>query len=261
MIERLQLEDTTWGKLIFVGLLQRFWSIVALIAIGLGLLMWFGVTPGIPRAAKLVGLGFLLVGAPCGVAAGLRINMELPEPVFHYLLDFDVPARLDQEAALYELPESDYKDVDVLGEDPLEDWTNRLHAGKGVDIEELTVEEGTWPAAMSKRELMEKKSKISEARNQLEEDAKRGFAIRANAFSIVRAEVRDHMIAVVESFEELSLPDPEASIEDRINEHLENWADLEDDADDVEDELDEDAEAPNGILELPTADTEAESDD
>lgn len=264
-------DEMSWGKLIFVGVMSRFWTIATLFSIVVLLGLWFDFLPPLPREAQLLALI-----APFGIVAGWAAGTKA-EPgdstQYHYLIDVEVPGNVGDKGALYELAEADFRELEVL-EDSLEDWSPFLHVGKGVHIEELVVEEGTWAAAMDDRELMTAAAKLSELRGQLEKDAKKGFVLETNAFIIIRGATQAAVRRIVETFEKGTLPDDGDGLNERIDEALDRFdlgnaedavkgdplEELDFDLEDVlDDDLDDD-QLP-GDLALPSADGGEADDD
>jgi len=213
-------EETSWPKLAFLGLLSRFWTVTVVFAVVVLLGLWANLLPPLPRWAEVGAVASIAV-IPIGWAAGVKVDAAT-DPQYHYILDVEVPGSVGDRGALYELAEEDFRQFEVR-EDSLEDWSPHLHAAKGVHIDELYAEEGTWPASMSDRELMTAKAKLAELRGQLEEDAKKGFVLEANAFIMIRGAVQDGIRRIVETFEKGTLPDDGESLNDRIDETLDRF--------------------------------------
>lgn len=216
----LKAEDTSWGKLLFLGLLSRFWTVTVVLAVVVLLGLWANFLPPLPRWLEVGAVASIAV-VPIGWAAGVKVDAAT-EPQYHYIIDVEVPGSVGDRGALYELAEEDFREFEVR-EDSLEDWSPFLHAAKGVHIDELYAEEGTWAAAMSDRELMTAKAKLSELRGQLEEDAKKGFVLETNAFIIIRGATQAAVRRIVETFERGSLPDDGEGLNDRIDEALDRF--------------------------------------
>lgn len=219
MIERVKPEDTSWGKLLFVGLLMRFWTVATVAGVIVLLGLWFGAFPAVPRWLKVGALASIAV-VPIGWAAGVKAGNA--DHQYHYLLDVELPGNAGEGGALYELSEADFRELEVL-EDELEDWAPFLHVGKGVHIDELVVEEGTWMGALSKRELLTARAKMAELRGDLEDDAKKGFVLEANAFIIIRGATQAAIRRIVETFERGTLPDDGDGLSKRIDDALERF--------------------------------------
>ncbi|GAB3681227.1 hypothetical protein GCM10028857_05120 [Salinarchaeum chitinilyticum] len=238
----LNTSDKSWSERLFGWFIARFWVLFVATSFMFLLISWLGLI-GIPRRLQIPYLA-LICGIPFGVLAGYRINGYFPEPQYHYVNDVEAPGAADDDAALYEFPETDFQQLEVK-EDSLEDWATRLHAGKGVDKDALTVEEGTWPASKTDRELMEDYGAIQELRTQLEEDAKIGFAYKTQGWGIVRNAVTGTFLSLVDTLKAAELPDEGQSLDDAVDGALEQF-DLDrdddgdqEDGDDVEDDLDD----------------------
>lgn len=213
-------EETSWSKLLFLGILSRFWTIAVLFSAVVLLGLWLDFLPPLPRWVQVVAVA-AIPGGILGWFAGTKAATG-EEPQYHYLIDVEVPGSVGDKGALYELSEGDFRQLEVL-EDSLEDWSPYLHAGKGVHIDDLVVEEGTWAASMSDRELMTAKAKLSQLRGQLEQDAKKGFVLEANAFIMIRSAVQSGIRRIVDTFEKGTLPDDGDALNDEIDETLEEF--------------------------------------
>lgn len=212
--------DTSWPKLVFLGVLSRFWTIISVVSFVVLMGLWVGFLPPLPRFVE-VGLVASIAATPFGWIAGVYAAGD-EDPQYHYLIDVEVPGNVGDKGALYELAESDFRELDVR-DDSLEDWSPYLHAGKGVHIDQLLVEEGTWAASMTDRELMTARAKLAELRGQLEEDAKKGFVLETNAFIIIRGATQAAVQRIVETFERGTLPDDGDGLNERIDDALDRF--------------------------------------
>jgi len=224
---------------------SRFLSIVfVLVALGalLGLVVYDGE---IPRWQRLAGLTALAI-SPLGYFVGSQITNLLPDPPGVVLVDID--AR-EMDGAVYWFPVETFHDLTVA-EGELNQVAPSLYFGQQVNPEELTAV-GTWRGTMSDRELLRGLQKVHECRGQLEDDAKKGFVLETQAFTIIRTAVRDATHTIVETFQRGTLPDEGDGINHAIDSALEQFdldKRIEDDLEDV-DGLDDDLLDPDGDLE------------
>lgn len=242
MIVELKGEETSWPKLVFLGVLSRFWTLTVVFAIVVLLGLWANLLPPLPRWAE-VGAVASIPGILIGWAAGVKVD-SATEPQYHYLIDVALPGEAGDDGAMYELAEEDFRELEVL-EDDLEHWSSHLHVGKGVRIDDLVVEEGTWMGGLSDRELLTARSQLKVLRGQLEEDAKKGFVLENNAFVIIRGATQSAVRQIVETFEKGTLPDDGNGISKRVEDALEDFdlgSKLKDREDDPFEQFDFDAE-------------------
>ncbi|WP_336135555.1 hypothetical protein [Natronomonas amylolytica] len=195
---------------------------------GIAAVAWGYFDPSftVSREAKIVLLSFIGAGVPLGLLSGNYITSILYDPTFIWLIDLDA-RRLD--GGLYAIPYADFKELTVTDEEgepndvhDITQLTPQLYVGKKVDLQEMTVV-GTWRGTLDDRELARSLQKVRECRNQLEEDAKRGFAIETSAFTIVRNAAREATLDVIESFQEGTLPDAGDSLNGAVDDALEDY--------------------------------------
>ena len=204
-------------ELFFEFVRSRFLSIVAVLLIGFGIAALIGYDPEVPRWSKL--LAFTAVACvPIGYVLGNWLTSLLYNPRYQYLVDLDAT---ETDGALYQLPYDDFAELDVQNGE-LDRLTDRLHAGKNVDLETATVD-GCWRGTLTDRELLTALSKIEECRGTLEEDAKRGFRIETQAWTIIRNATRKATLSVVETFERGTLPDDGQGIGTEIESALSDF--------------------------------------
>lgn len=204
-------------QLIMEFVRARFLSIVGVAAAAAGVALYLGVDIEIPRQVQV----FLLAAvglSPGAYMVGQYIVSLLWNPNYVYVLDID--AR-EIDGALYRFPYGTFKELEVV-DGVLDQVTNSLYIGKNVDLENLTVE-GTWRGTMSDRELLRSLQKIEECRGTLEEDAKRGFIIESQAWTIIRGATRSAVLSVVSTFERGTLPDEGEGINEEIDAALERF--------------------------------------
>jgi hypothetical protein len=232
----------TTRELVAEFLKERFLSVILVGAILLVLAAYVTVDWSLPRPVEVFTFAFVLL-LPVGyVVASYAVSL-LWSPDYVYLLDID--AR-EIDGALFAFPRDSFQQMEVVDGD-LDQLTPSLAIGKKVDLEAMTVK-GTWRGTMSDRELLRALEKIDECRSQLEDDAKRGFAIETKAWSIIRNATRKAVLSVVDTFEAGTLPDDGDSIDDEIEAAIEKF-DLDkklretNDGDTPEDSLDDDLDA------------------
>jgi hypothetical protein len=196
---------------------HRFWSIVGLGLLVAGCAVVLGLDLEVPRYAKVFLLTMLFL-SPFGYIVGKYVVGLLWNPNYIYLLDID--ARYI-DGALFRFPYEDFRALDVT-DGELDQLTNRLYIAKAVDLEAGTVE-GTWRGTLDDRELLRSLNKIEECRGRLEEDAKRGFSIETQAFTIIRNATRAATLSIVETFERGTLPDEGDAIGEEIEAALEQF--------------------------------------
>lgn len=173
----------------------------------------------IPRTVKIGGVAFIVSMFTVGRWTAGRAADLFDGPGWVWLVDVDL---LDLDGAgIYRWPRPRWSEVDVT-EGQLYWSSPSLAFGKNVDLEANTVE-GVWPGTLDDRELMTALSKVHELRNVLEEDAQRGFAIETQVFSIVRSATRQAVLSVVQTFEKSTLPDRGESINQAIDDAIEQF--------------------------------------
>lgn len=171
-----------------------------------------------PRNLKLIGVTALIVIPVIGRPTGKKVRSLLWDPNYIWLIDLD--ARY-QKGAIYRTTSQRFREWDVT--DGQLDWlTPNLAVGKNVDLVEQTIA-GTWRGTMTDRQLLRALQAVEECRGQLEDDAKRGFAIEAQAFTIIRNATRKAVMSVISTFERGSLPDEGEGITDEINSAIEQF--------------------------------------
>jgi len=195
----------------------RLGTIAGLALIGGALIAFLGVDVSLPRRAKLAIVTAALL-APGGYMVGNYIVGLLWDPEYIYLIDLD--AR-QTDGALFRFPYDQFTDLRVENGDLCE-LTPRLYTGKDASLEEMTVQ-GTWRGTMSDRELLRALNKIEECRGTLEDDAKKGFTLQTQAFTIVRQATRKAVLHIVDTFETGTLPDEGEGITQEVDAALEKF--------------------------------------
>lgn len=210
-------------------------GLILVIAVGASVFDWT-LTRGSKIILMFTGGSLLIVGRPVGQKA----RDLLFDPRELYLIDVD--ARY-AEASIYRMPSQRFTDWTV--DDGSLDWVSPgLAFGKNVDAEAQTVE-GCWRGTLTDRELMRALANIKECRGQLEDDAKRGFAIEAQAWAIIRNATRKTVMSVVNTFEEGTLPDRGDGVGSAIDDAISEY-DLDERMRDFDDDL-----SPDGQQDVP----------
>lgn len=239
--------DPTRTELVLAFLQNRFWELIAFGFFAVGIGFYLGFEPEIPREAKLFGLALVLL-APAGYMTGNHLVNLLWSPNWVYLLDLDAT---EVRAGLYRFPFEDFRNLEVIDGD-LDQVSSNLYIGKNVDLEARTVQ-GTWRGTLSDRDLLRALSKIDECRGMLEADAKRGFAVESQAFTIVRSATYRAVRSVIRTFEKGTLPDEGQGIGEAVDSALKQF-DLDRDLD-LDDRPDPDpadvSDDPNPEADLP----------
>ena len=194
---------------------------LTLLASGLGLGLFIVASVigyELPRNLQIIGLTALIIVPIVGRPTGKKVRSLLWEPNYVWLVDVD--ARYTK-GGIFRTPGQRFREWTIT-EGQL-DWVSPdLAFGKNVDLEEQTIE-GTWRGTMSDRELMRTLQAVEECRGQLEEDAKRGFTIEAQAFTIIRNATRKAVLRIVSTFERGSLPDEGEGLTDEIDSAIEQF--------------------------------------
>jgi len=187
--------------------------------VGIGLFVLASIVGfELPRNVRVIGLSALVIVPIAGRPTGKKVRSLLWEPRYVWLVDVD--ARYTK-GGIFRIPGQRFREWTIT--DGSLDWVSPdLAFGKQVVLEEQTVE-GTWRGTMSDRELMRTLQAVEECRGQLEEDAKRGFAIEAQAFTIIRNATRKAVLRIVSTFERGSLPDEGEGLTDEIDNAIEQF--------------------------------------
>jgi hypothetical protein len=254
-----------WRASVFA--LDHIWTIVAVVSIGAVALLvaasMLGWNVDVPRPAQIIGLTATVSFLTVGRWIKTRTLELLWDPSHIWVVDLD--AQEPRTGGVFRWPSQQFRELEVL-EGQLDWLTPNLAVGKKVDLEAGTLH-GTWRGTLTDRELLLKIENIKECRGRLEEDAKRGFSIEAQAHSIVRVAAKKAVLRIVHTFERSTLPDDGEALAAEIDDALEGFGvddhirtsfdDLEDEMpDDLDDELDA---VRNG--ETNDAEKEASADD
>lgn len=195
-------------------------SLLVLSALGLALFVYVGLTgKDVPRSAQLIGISMFVWLPAVGRPVGKRVVSMLWDPSVVWVVDVD--ARYPGQAGIFAIPSDAWTEFETT--DGSLDWVSpSLVFARNVDLEAKTVE-GTWRGTLSDRELLTALSAVKECRETLEKDAKRGFAVESQAWTIVRSATRSAVREIVATFERGTLPDRGESIDDAIDDALDSW--------------------------------------
>lgn len=244
--EQLREGPATLPEAIYEFVRSRFLSIVAVLLVGGLVAALIGLDLGLPRWAHLGLLTGLLLSPFAWMISDWVLRL-LPDPPGVVLVDIDA-RKMD--GAVFWLPIDDFHDLRVL-EGELNQVAPKLYFGKSVSLDKMTAM-GTWRGTLSDRQLLRGLQKVYECRGQLEDDAKKGFVLETQAFTVIRNTVRETTATVVETFKRGSLPDEGEALDRQIESALDQF-DLderfEDELSDVDD-LDDALLDPDGDRDL-----------
>lgn len=195
----------------------RWWSIVGTIVAIAGVWIYVGYDVSIPRPVQVGGIAAIAL-LPWGYVLGGKVKEWIFDPHLVYVVDVD--ARFI-DAALFEFPYNDFMSLEVT-EGHIDQVSPGLAFAKNVDPEELRAD-GTWRGTLNDRELLTALHMIDVCRGRLEEDAKVGFAFRAIGWSIVRSAVVDTTKVVVDSFQDMSMPDRGEKLNEVVDDALDRY--------------------------------------
>lgn len=202
---------------VFRWLVDNFLLVVSIIGIAMFVVAAI-LDYELPRWLRVIGLTALIVIPVVGRPTGKKVRALLWDPSYVWLVDVD--ARV-LKGGIYRMPSQRFREWEVVSGSL--DWVSpHLAFGKNVDLATQTVE-GTWRGTLSDRELMRTLSAVDECRAQLEEDAKRGFAIESQAFTIIRNATRKAVLRVVSTFERGTLPDEGEGLTEEIDSAIEQF--------------------------------------
>ncbi len=196
---------------------HRLLTIVGLLLLFGGVTLYFDLIPSVPRWLKLALIVGVLV-SPSGYFAASYVLNLLPDPQMVFVVDVD--AR-EPDGAIFQFPVRDFAELEIL-DGELHQAAPTLYFAREVDKDAMTAL-GNWKGTLSDRELLTAVSKIDECRGMLEDDAKRGFQIETQAWSIIRGATRSAVRSVVETFERGSLPDEGKGLGQEIDAALEQF--------------------------------------
>jgi len=211
---------STFDKLLDL-LKARFLSIVFVVLVVLVGAAIINVDLSVPRWAHLFALVFIVL-LPYGYIIGNYVASLLWNEEHIFVVDLD--ARF-LDGALYAFPPAEFRDLETR-EGQMCRLTPHLFTAKNVDLQAGECL-GTWRGTLDDRDLLRALHNVDECRGELQEDAKRGFAIETQAWTIIRSATRAATKRVVRTFEDGTLPDEGNSIDRAIDEALERY-DLDD---------------------------------
>ena len=215
----------------------RLLTIIFLLALAALAFAFFGINIEVPRWLKLAFVTFVIL-APYGYIVGKYVVSLLWNPQSIFVVDLDA-RYLD--GALYEFPAASFRDLQTTDGEMCQ-LTPHLYTAKNVDLDALEAV-GTWRGTASDPALLRSLKRVDEVRGDLEDDARRGFAIETQAWTIIRSATREATLRVVKTFERGTLPDEGASIDRAIESALDEF-DLDERIRRTDDDLDnEDLEA------------------
>lgn len=243
-----RVEKKPWWWRLSVFVLDHAWLLVGAIFALSVLLLVLGSLLGwnieIPRWVQVVAgtaaISFLTVG----LWVKKRTLDLLWDPSWIWVVNLS--ASETGKGGIYRWPSQQFRELSV--EEGQLDWCNpTLAFARDVNLPESRLV-GTWRGTLSDRELLLKIENIKECRGRLEEDAKRGFSIEAQAHSIIRVAAQRAVLRIVDTFERATLPDDGEALSREIDRALdsfdlddhvrESFDDLEDEMPDLDDDLD-----------------------
>ena len=203
---------TTWLDVVR----DRLGTILLFVLLLVGIAIFVGWEPEIPRFWYVFGLAFVFLLPAGWLVASYAISF-LPKPEPDWVVDLDA-RHID--GALHRFPAGELKHLDVT-EGEMCQLAPHLYTATGVDLESREAA-GTWRGTLPDRELLIALEAVFECRGELEDQARRGFAIEKRFFSILRNTTRDEVLSVVRTFEEGTLPDGADNLHDHIDRALED---------------------------------------
>lgn len=231
--------------------------LIALLALIGGGALLIGYEPEVPRFWYVFALAGLFV-SPFSYIIGGKLKTLIVKPNDVWAIDLD--ARY-ADGALFKFPYQDFRDFDVV-DGEVDMLSPNLCLAQSIDLQEEEMT-GIWSGTLSDRELLVERERIKLCRGLLEDQAKKGFTLETQFFSIVRGAVRDTVLEVVETFEKGSLPDKGKNLHSHIENALEDH-NMEDPLSSELRDLDldpEDAEYLQSMLPDNQPDQEAPADD
>ncbi|SDM46868.1 hypothetical protein SAMN04487949_1766 [Halogranum gelatinilyticum] len=219
--------STSWYELAVWCVDNRMWILG-----GVGLLVFvagslLGVE--IPRNLRIVGISVAVLTPLVGKPFGRRVRSMLFDPSLITIVDVD--AADPSGAGVFQVSSQEFRDLEVV-EGAL-DWIHpTLVFARDVNEDEGTLR-GTWRGTLTDRELLASLHAVQRCRGQLEKDAQEGFALKSQAWSVVREAARSATMSVVSTFKRGSLPDEGEGLDDAIESALEDFG-IERDLDDTD---------------------------
>ena len=212
---------------------SRWFLLAVVLVVSLvGSIVYYLTDPTIPPITREIKLFLmtLVIGAILAAIPATYLVDWLHTPANKYIVDYDAST---DDFALYSIPAEHWPDLTV------DEELHRLNASEPVfearnyDPDEHHAE-GTWRGTASDLELVEHREQVKETRNDLEQLAREGLAIRAKQSSVVRGAVADIVMDFIADFEEETTYSGD-EIQSRIEDALDDL-DTEQADDDQEDE-------------------------
>lgn len=237
--ETVRREPLSRTELIIAIVKGHIWKILFAIAFLFATVALLLKAPELPRWGRLVGFTALL-SSLIGLLGWQELKQMLPDRPVEVLVDVDA-RKMD--GAVYALPVEWFNTELEVTDGDLNQVAPHLYFGKEVNLEAGTVK-GTWRGTLEDRQLIRGLQKVYECRGRLEDDARKGFVLETQGWTLVRAGVRDAVATVVDTFQKGTLPDDgdglEAAVEDALAEFdLDRF---------VEDELGDDLDVSEELL-------------
>lgn len=189
-------------SLLFRGLIWLNENLLTLLGIGLigGFIGASILGIAIPREVRLYGLVFGLTLFAIGRPTASKAQEWLWNPELIWIVDID--ARI-MDGAIYNEPAQIFREWDI---EDSGDWVApNLVFLRNVRFEEKKAE-GCWRGTLTDRELLRALHAVHECRGRLERDAKEGFAIKSQAFVIVRRAAYQAVEKIENTFRRGTLP-------------------------------------------------------
>lgn len=188
------------------------------VIVGLLLLVAYLFAGWSPPRWLLLVLTAGLASVPFGLVTGFAAKSQLSSTDWVYLIDLD--ARV-LDGAVYRMPPHHLAQFDIL-EGELSHLGPSLYVGKQVNLDELTAK-GTWRGTLDDRQLCRSLQAVRECRGQLQEDAKKGFALETNLHAIVRHATQQNVLSIVDTFRKGTLPEEGDALNDATAEAIEEF--------------------------------------
>lgn len=191
---------------------------IVLVLVAAGVAMTYFVGFWSPPRFVWVVLAAALATLPIAVPSGIYARNQVGSTDWFWLVALDAG---HHDLAIARMPQRHIADLDVL-DGELSNPAPGVYCCRSFDLDAMTAE-GTWAGTLDDRQLLASFQAIRECRNQLERDAREGFLLRNNLYSIIRSAVTRNTRNIVQAFEESALPDRGESIDTIIAETLDDW--------------------------------------